>query len=367
MKTFKTNLLGLALAGLILGACGQVDTFDSTTMNNPLAKVPVAFKSEGFNARVGTGFTACGEPHTAKLLAGQNIPVGEVTVFNDNEKFYVTVSIEKSAGFDEGDWFIRKIHGYFGAVETDFLADPKGKQKKGIINPSPGKFPISEAITLDYSVASQEYTYELPISQALIDAGEFDVAIHAEVVRVENIREEAGVLVADIVQEEGAWGEGTRFNPVGVANWSMYMSYTIQDCDIDCDPLWNKTVKVSTNNLYEANPEDELEVTYQVNDVNQGRIGEVTISRGGSKNANDGFTFTMTFIPDEGFDFTAMSTCISATNADGDTGSCESNFVNNGDGTYSIVISNAPYTSTGSNPQAAESYVKISVTSNACE
>ncbi|MDX5479584.1 MAG: DUF4465 domain-containing protein, partial [Cyclobacteriaceae bacterium] len=159
MRNYFTSLRALGmvlLSSVLLFSCNQIETFEGPDLNEVQAKIPVQFKTTDFNARVGTGFTACGTPLTAKLLAGQHIPVGEVTVFNDNEKFYVTVSIEKGDGFDNGDWFIQKIHGYFGSVEVDFLADPKGKQKKGIINPAPGKFPINEPISLDYSVVDQE-------------------------------------------------------------------------------------------------------------------------------------------------------------------------------------------------------------------
>jgi hypothetical protein len=235
MKNYVKPLqkaLVFLLSTVLLYSCNQIETFDGPDLSEAQARIPVQFKSTDLNARVGTGFTACGTPMTHKLMAGQTIPVGEVTVFNDQEKMYVTVSIEKGEGFDQGDWFIRKIHAYFGQVEIDFVT----KGKKGIRNPAPGQFPISEAISLDYGNANQEYTYELEISEDLKAFGEFDVAVHAEVVRVTDIDYVNNTAV--VVQSEGAWAGDNRFNPEGVGNWSLYMSYQIQDCAKICQDSW---------------------------------------------------------------------------------------------------------------------------------
>jgi hypothetical protein len=196
-------------------------------------KIDLNFNKNAFaNARVGTGYKACGTPSTHKLMAGQNIPVGEVTVFNDGDVMYVTVSIEKGEGFDQGDWFIRKIHGYFGQVESDFVT----KGKKGMRNPAPGQFPINETITLDYGNANQEFTYELEISDFLRDLGEFDVAIHAEVVKVTDI--DYNNNTATIVKQESAWAGDQLFNPSGTGNWATFISYTVQDCAVACQDEW---------------------------------------------------------------------------------------------------------------------------------
>ncbi|MDX5340592.1 MAG: hypothetical protein LPK25_16315 [Cyclobacteriaceae bacterium] len=48
MKTFKTNLLGLALAGLILGACSQTATFEDADLMNEQAVAKAGFKLDPF-------------------------------------------------------------------------------------------------------------------------------------------------------------------------------------------------------------------------------------------------------------------------------------------------------------------------------
>ncbi len=188
--------------------------------------------------------------------------------------------------------------------------------------------------------------------------------VHADVVRVENIEYVDGVAVSgQIAQTEGAWGDGVQFSQKG--NWATYFSFTVTECDEDCNPEWSRTIKVSSPGEF-SDPEGLLEVTYQVNGDNGEKVGIVNVNRGG--NRTNGFKFTMTFIPDDGFDFLEMETCISATNADEDTGTCSTTTTKNADGNYVMTIDNAPNTSLGGNsPQNAESFVKLFVKSNACD
>ena len=359
---FRNGMAVLLSAGLLF-SCSQVETFETQDLSLAQAKIPVNFKSTDPNTRVGAGYDACGTPLTAKLLAGQTIPVGEVTVFNDDEKFYVTVSIEKGDGFDNGDWFIQKIHGYFGSVEVDFLADPKGKQKKGIINPAPGKFPISESISLDYSVADQEFTYELAIDDYLKDMGEFDVAIHAEVVRVENIRDEDGVTVADIVQSESAWGEGQRFNQGTQGNWSMYMSYAIQECEVNCDANWSRSFEMFGQRNADLT-EPVIQAEYFINNAASGVVGTVIVTREGEFQGNNKqYTFTADFIPADGYSFHEVLLCV-APDAD------SSKFCDDGGG--SDLIMKVQGTDSiakfkGDSNSTTTSWVTVSLKSSACD
>ncbi|MBS9523620.1 hypothetical protein KI659_06270 [Litoribacter alkaliphilus] len=227
------------MSAALLFSCSNVETFEASDLKEAQEAIAVKFNTTDANLRVGTGYNACGTPMIRDLIVGQSQSVGKVAVFNDNEKFYVTVSITES------NWFIHKIHGLFGQAETDFLADPRGKQKKGIINPAPGQFPIKESITPDYTDANQEYTFELEIGEKLIKAGEFDIAVHAELIHVTKFNEE--MTEALEYKKESAWGQGRRFNPEGVGNWSMYMSYEIQPCDVACTDTWFRSVTRNNN------------------------------------------------------------------------------------------------------------------------
>jgi hypothetical protein len=247
MKNYVKSLqkaLVFLLSTVLLFSCNQIETFEGPDLSEAQARIPVNLKSTDPNFRIGKDFIGnyCNDV-THKLMAGKNTPIGEVTVFNSDDKFYVTVSIEKGDGFDDGDWFITKIHAFFGEVKYDFEA----RGKKGIRNPAPGQFPINEPIEVDYTVADQEFTYELEITEYLRSMGAFDVAVHAEVVRIEGLKEENGVYTGKAVQWEGAWAGDQEFNPDNIGgNWALYMSYKIVDCDDSCDRTWTRVIFTDT-------------------------------------------------------------------------------------------------------------------------
>ncbi|MDO9551695.1 hypothetical protein [Rhodonellum sp.] len=235
------NALVVLMSSALLFSCSQTESFETADLSEVQSRIPVSFKSLNPNARVGTGYDACGTPLTARLMAGQKTPIGEVTVFNDDTDFYVTVSIEKGDGFDNGDWFLQNIQIYAGQTSIDFVS--KGKNK--IVNPAPGKFPINEVVPIDFNVADQEFTYKLTISDELKDMGEFDVAVHADVINVTEFNADRTEAIS--YKKEGAWAEGQAFNSDGKGNWAMFMSYTIQDCAVDCTDTWFRSVTRSNN------------------------------------------------------------------------------------------------------------------------
>jgi hypothetical protein len=135
----------------------------------------------------------CGEPVVTKLLAGQFIEVGTVTVFNDEFNVYVTYSLTASG------WNFGTIHLYVGALS--------GVPVNQTGNPVPGLFPYKAVV----NGSTQTYTFTIPIT----DLPEcYIVAAHAEV----NGR-----------SRETAWGQGTPF--VSKGNWGTYFS----DCKDECE------------------------------------------------------------------------------------------------------------------------------------
>ncbi|SIS64259.1 hypothetical protein SAMN05421761_102294 [Belliella pelovolcani] len=267
---FQNGMAVLLSAGLLF-SCSQVETFETQDLSVAQAKIPVNFKSTDPNARVGKDYLGmeCGTPLTARLLAGQKTPIGEVTVFNTEDEFYVTVSIEKGEGFDNGDWFLQHIQIYAGQTSVDFVA--KGKNK--IVNPAPGKFPINEVVPVDFSVADQEYTYKLTISEELRGMGEFDVAVHASVINVTEFNEDRTEAVS--YKTEGAWAEGQAFNSDGKGNWAMFMSYSIQTCAVSCTDTWFRSVTRSNNG--EASEEFESDKFLLMDGTNV--VGQATYKR----------------------------------------------------------------------------------------
>ncbi|SNS10421.1 hypothetical protein SAMN06295967_103189 [Belliella buryatensis] len=368
---FRNGMAVLLSAGLLF-SCSQIETFDTQDLSVAQERMPFAFKSTDANARMHTNMFTCNDVMTP-LMAGQNIPVGEVHSYNDNDNLYVHVSIE---GDYTQDWFIQKVNMFIGQVELEFQPVGNGKSKankKGIINPAPGKFPYSSNIETDLSLGVQEYLFTLPIGEGMQEFGEFDIAVHADVVRATGITFEDGVAYGTPVQFEGAWAEGERFNPEGLGNWSMFFSYSVTECEEgDCNPNWSRLVEISGANgniNYIADPEDELEVTYTVNGDNGGRVGEVTLRRTG--NASDP-KFIAVFTADEDFEFTDLSLCV--TDLAGDGEKCVTDFTKV-DGVYTLELDNAPFTKLTfeTNPNGnirvltSGSKVNLSAVSNACE
>lgn len=351
------NTWAVLLSSALLFSCSQIETFDAPVRGESQERIPVLFKTSNLNAR--QLFDVCGNAHTVPLLAGKNIPVGEVSAYNDNENLYITVSVE--GDFLE-DWFIRGLHMYIGQVSVDF--SKKVGKKNEIVNPAPGKFPFSTEVPSDNPTGIQEFTWTLPLGEDMVDFGEFDIAIHADVVKVDNVEydENDNAISAEVVQSESAWAEGEQFSQKG--NWAMYFSFAVTACEEDCNPDWRRAVTISSNGEY--SPEgDELEVTYQINGSNGNRVGDALIRRTGQAGSPN---FTIELTPDDGYDFTQMEICVYDLDENDEACSVQATL---SDGTYVISISDAPRTVTatnaGGNVTASSSIVKLYVKSDACD
>lgn len=140
----------------------------------------------------------CGQIKEVKLLAGQHIEMGSVSVSNDEENLYVTYT-------STGSWRLKAIQLYVGACGSI----PVNKSGSPMIGHFPNKSLHDLATT---------FTYDFP--KSTID-GCGCIAAHAEVVRIDHN--------GQIVQEETAWAAGTRFVPKGT--WATYFEYCIQGCN----------------------------------------------------------------------------------------------------------------------------------------
>jgi hypothetical protein len=144
-----------------------------------------------------TAIAMAGTPKTTELLAGQTIPVGDVSVSDDGTNLTVTYVITNES------WVINETH---LAVAGSLDAIPQTKRN----NPIPGQFEYKNE-SQDLSIT--EYTYVIPLDGL---SGDVIIAAHAEVVHLN----ETGF----VDQEETAWGNGTSF---AGKNWAMYFTYTI--------------------------------------------------------------------------------------------------------------------------------------------
>ena len=134
---------------------------------------------------------------TVDLLAGQDIIVGEVSVWNDAEYLYVKYEITGEAL--TAGWVITETH-----LAVDELLGEIPQTKKG--NPIPGHFPYST----EHDLAVTEFTYEIPLTWLV--GTNLCIAAHA-VVQMQN---------GDGIQEETGWGDGFDFPG---ANWATYFKY----------------------------------------------------------------------------------------------------------------------------------------------
>ncbi len=136
----------------------------------------------------------CGTALTVPLLAGQDLPVGQVIVYNNQENLVVQVYMTR-----EG-WLLEESHLYIGTLDA-LPVNPAG-------NPVPGHFPDKEEF--EEPVGAQVFEFKMA------DLPECPViAFHAEVKGENN-------------QEESAWAEGQRINAPG--NWGMYFEFCKRRC-----------------------------------------------------------------------------------------------------------------------------------------
>jgi len=147
--------------------------------------------------------TPCGTTTEVKLLAGQYIDVGTVTVKNDASCLCITYATT-------GDWYLTEVHFHIAKNWQDI------PQKNG--NPIPGKFAYK--MTFDPPVTSYERCFDLSNLLGGLKPGDtIYIAAHAVVVK----KDDSG----NIIQKETAWGEGPEFPG---KNWAMYFTYEIQSC-----------------------------------------------------------------------------------------------------------------------------------------
>lgn len=148
--------------------------------------------------------TLCGETTTTRFMAGQHYEAGQVTVGNDDEFIYIIVNTQD-------EWVMKKIH-IFAGIENKFAS---------LKNPTaPGQYPYKES----FKPYTTNYTLMIPKSD--IEEKCFIIAVHAEVVKIDESGREYG--------GETAWGEGSRIKEQGP--WAMKFEYCMQECEEEQPP-----------------------------------------------------------------------------------------------------------------------------------
>ncbi|MEZ4653848.1 MAG: hypothetical protein R3E12_09740 [Candidatus Eisenbacteria bacterium] len=144
----------------------------------------------------------CGEVTSVRLLAGQTIDVGSVTVENDGTELCVTYETS-------GDWTLVETH-----LDIRLTLGDVPQTRSG--NPKVGKFTYSHK-NLGHAT-SDEYCFLLE-DLGYTAGTDLVIAAHAVVERV---------VAGQVQQNETAWGEGPEFPG---NSWAMYLGHHVQECN----------------------------------------------------------------------------------------------------------------------------------------
>lgn len=182
----------------------------------------------------------CG-PVVVRLLAGQDIDVGSVTVTNDGETICVTYELDPWA-IDAG-WEITDTHLYIGQNQPPTSA--------------PGQFPYYGAEYEDgkvtYCIPLEDiYAYKMQLNSrgretgVMIPYGDPGVAFGDKVYIASHAvieRTEAGQLISDTFTPTLTWTRSSEENVVGVpglgASWELATGFAIDTPIIDPEYVWD--------------------------------------------------------------------------------------------------------------------------------
>lgn len=170
-----------------------------------LSQAPSAINARlSSTGRIPDGYTisGCVTPMEVPLIAGQNINVGTVTVWNDAVNVYVAYQLD-------GDYKLTQTHLFAGTCGT-MPVNNSG-------NPQIGRFPFKQTHGAGVSL----YVYTIPRSSLPI--GCLCIAAHAAIVAYNS--------TGTIVFSQTGWGQGSQVT--GGGSWAMQFGYCIQDCTDD--------------------------------------------------------------------------------------------------------------------------------------
>ncbi len=145
-----------------------------------------------------------------RLIAGQTMDVGTVSVVKDDTELCVTYSLSDDAL--AAGWRIYETH---LAVGTEVADIPQTSPNLWGTNPIPGLYPYAMDF---YPDGVESHTECILLEDLGVEPGDIVyISAHAVVMIVD----------ADgfVIDEETAWGEGNRFNARG--NWGMWFEFEV--------------------------------------------------------------------------------------------------------------------------------------------
>ncbi len=237
---FNRNLLVISIIALAFASCNK-SSDDFLGINDPNIKTSLKSASLLSGSTLNIVMTqdlpevaGCGETKEVKFMAGQNIEAGVVSVFNTEDKLFISVKMT-------APWVISQTHLYVGKAAL-VPANKKG-------NPQIGQFPVKDSFTEYSSLVTYEFNLE--------DFDEtFMIAFHSDVQKLDT----NGLPV----QSETAWAAGTQF--IASGSWASYFTYTKQACPVCVyETVFFKLFggqTIPVGNLVVTNDEQNLYITY---------------------------------------------------------------------------------------------------------
>jgi len=205
----STGILVWGLLGLLLYACTG-ESLTGPDVHEPPAEPEVATPASAPAASthpqpVLAPDRVCGDETSVDLLAGRDVPVGEVTVTNDDERLSVVYRLEDG-------WELVETHLSVTDDVASVATTPSGQ-------PQPGRFPDSG----DHDPGTTAARHDLTLDGLEgVEGDRLVVAAHADVLRPGDPSD------PEDDRREGAWADGDRFTEGG--SWATYFQITVQGC-----------------------------------------------------------------------------------------------------------------------------------------
>ena len=225
MKKLSYLIVLALILGLVLTGCSLLSNISQVPATDQSG---ITYLTKNSNGELYTEEN----PFTTDLLAGQNIDVGEVQVWNDAENLYITYVI------DSLGWYLTETHLHVACDESAIPQNKKG-------NPIPGHFDYSS----EHEILEEVIEYPLePIPLSSIDCCDPIIAAHAVVVRAIPGCSETVWQIGDVETNEC---DGLPTNYADEFNWTDASACTAGPSLADEEPWFANLFIVGTTSTDE--------------------------------------------------------------------------------------------------------------------